>query len=192
MSSIDVFPLCLPLLSPVFAFFSVTPSCVSADLAVVPVSVSPPPPPSSLSLLLIPSWWLCPLSLPHHLSQLCLLPASLQFPHSSSFYSCSLSNPPLPHVSFPLHSLNLTWPACLYFDCPTLISSALPPAPPPSLLFIYIDGGTAVRMDWWMTRGHGWEDPLGLMDALVTQDNTYRIGWFVIVKVLPWKTWHLY
>lgn len=118
--------------------------------------------PSSLPiylLLLIPSRWL-PLS---------LSPVSPVITSAHcEFASC---NPP-PFFFSSFSSLNLTWPVCLRFECPTLISSPSPPCSlllPSSFLFIYIemDGGRAVRMDWWMARGHGWED-LGVWWTLLS------------------------
>lgn len=100
----------------------------------------------------------------------------------SPLWGCFLSPPTHSLHQVSLSTLNLTCPACFGFECPTLISS------PPTLFlcssllfltFIYIEriGSMAVMMDWWIARGHGC-----LMDALVTQNNAYRIGWFVIVK----------
>lgn len=88
----------LPVLSFSSAFFHMTPSHVSTHLAVIPVPVS---------------------SLP--LYQFISPPHSFQM--TLSFFFSLLSSPQL-ILSLPpaSSSLNLTWPVCLKFECPTLIS----------------------------------------------------------------------
>lgn len=156
MSSIDVF-LLHP--SPLHSFTRLLLVCPLIWLSSLCQSV--PFLSSNLSPLLIPSRWLClfpPCLSPHHLGPLWV-------------YFLPLSPPPLTrHSSF--SSVNLTWPVCLRFECPTLISLPFPPSAlcsSPALLFIYIenDGGRAVRLDWWMARGHGWGD-LGVWWTLLS------------------------
>lgn len=82
------------------------------------------------------------------------------------FFNCSA---PSPCVTLPFPPW--TW-LCLFVSGLSVLLWFLPPlfAPPLLvLLFIYIerDGGRAVRVDWWMTRGHGWGD-LGVWWTLLS------------------------
>lgn len=157
MSSIDVF-LLRP--SPLHSFTRLLLVCPLIWLSSLCQSV--PFLSSNLSPLLIPSRWLSlspPCLSPHHLGPLWVyfLPLSPSSPDAPLFlFLCELD----------LACLSQVWVS--HFDFPSPSPSALCSSPAFSVVyFIESDGGRAVRLDWWMARGHGWGD-LGVWWTLLS------------------------